>query len=200
MNYSKELKAAKIFNLSSFNNLTDNIFISNQADVNYYSMKRADNNRYRKVKDIQTSNININPTVRIVHLLGENKKYSSYLSFAVEPKDRSTGIAIVSLCNESNAFLCDIRILPLNTLSDIADQEEYSQLLTVNLDRSKFVLKTDITVALTENSEPLYSVDEVDVTVIADLVTQSEVIELKRELEFQGSKLAAHYLQEVLAI
>jgi hypothetical protein len=101
---------------------------------------------------------------------------------------------------EHQTFFCNVRILPLNTLSDIAEPEIDSKLLTVNLEKSKCILKTDITITASNTGEALYAVHDVDVNAISDLVTPAEIVELKRELEFQGAKLIAHYFQEILDI
>ncbi|MCD1116538.1 hypothetical protein [Chryseobacterium turcicum] len=46
----------------------------------------------------------------------------------------------------------------------------------------------------------MYSVHDINLNAITNLVTAGEIIDLKRELEFQGSKLIAHYFQEILSI
>jgi hypothetical protein len=131
----------------------------------------------------------------------KNKRYNGYQSFVIEPKDKSTGITVIMIkLEEQQTFFCNVRILPLSTLSDIAVPEADSRLLTVNLEKSNCILKMDLTITTSNMGEALFSVHDVDVNAIADLVTTSEIVELKRELEFQGSKLIAHYFQEIFSI
>ncbi|MBO6186224.1 MAG: hypothetical protein J6O88_16315 [Chryseobacterium sp.] len=201
MNYSNETKPAKILNLSSLEEVCENLYLIRAEDNAYYSMKKAENNSDRIVFSLQTSDINILPQVRHVICLNKNKKYSSYQSFVIEPKDKSTGIAVIMIkLEEQQTIFCNVKILPFSTLSDIAEPEADSRLLTVNLEKSKCILKIDITITTSNTGEALYSVHDVDVNAISDLVTAGKIIELKRELEFQGSKLIAHYFQEILSI
>lgn len=201
MNYSNEFKPAKILNLRSLEELNDSLYLTRDSDNKYFSMKKPENNVDRVVFKLQTSDINIAPTVRQVVCVNKNKRYNNYQSFVIEPKDNSTGIVVIMIkLEEHQTFFCNVRILPLNTLSDIAEPETDSKLLTVNLEKSKYILKTDITIIASNTGEALYSVHDVDVNAISDLITPSEIVELKRELEFQGSKLIAHYFQEILEI
>lgn len=200
MNYSSETKPAKILNLPSLKELNDSIYLSRNQDNVYFSTKIPANNSDRAVFSLGTSDINIQPIVRQVTCTRGKRPYN-YQSFVIEPKDKATGIAIIMIkLEEHQTFLCNVRILPLNTLSEIADPEAESKLLTVNLEKSKCVLKTDITITASNTGEALYSVHDVDVNAVSDLITPDEIVELKRELEFQGSKLIAHYFQEVLEI
>lgn len=198
MNYSNEIKPAKILNLLSLEELTDRIYLTREPDTRYYSSK-AENNIERQVFYMGTSDINIRPTVRLVSCIKKGKIKDSYKSFVIETKEKSLGIAVVMLRSEDNQnFYCDIRILPLNTLDDIVEVQADSKLLTVNLEKSKLVLKTDITITKSNTGEALYSVHDVDVNAVSDLVTHDEIIQLKRELEFQATKLIAHYFQDAL--
>lgn len=198
MNYSQATKPAKILNLMTLEELTDKFYLTKEPDTRYYSSK-AENNIERKVFYMGTSEINITPTVRFVSCIKNGKRKDSYQSFVIETKEKSTGIAVVMLKSEGGqVFYCDIRILPLNSLNDIVEVEADSKLLTVNLEKSKLVLKTDITITESNTGEALYSVHDVDVNAVSNLVTHAEIIELKRELEFQASKLIAHYFQEAL--
>lgn len=201
MNYSNETKPAKILNLRTLKELNESFYLTRNADSNYFSIKKPENNSDRAVFGLQTSDYNIAPTIRPVICVNKSKRYNSYQCFAVEPKDKSTGIAVIMIKLEDQYnFMCNVRTLPLNSLSDIADPEADTKFLTVNLERSKCVLKTDITITASNTGEPMYAVHDVDVNAINDLVTQSEIVELKRELEFQGAKLIAHYFQEILEI
>ncbi|WP_027381240.1 hypothetical protein [Chryseobacterium daeguense] len=201
MNYSNETKQAKILNLRSLKEINESLYLARNSDSAYFSTKKPENNSDRVVFSLETSNINIQPAVRQVICTNKGKRYNNYQSFVIEPKDKSTGIAVIMIkLEEHQTFFCNVRILPLNTLSDIAEPEIDSKLLTVNLEKSKCILKTDITITASNTGEALYSVHDVDVNGISDLVTQSEIVELKRELEFQGAKLIAHYFQEILEI
>lgn len=207
MNYSTVIKPAKILNLQSLNELNERIYLTKSTDTLYLDTKstepkRTEHNAERFVFNLQTSNINIQPSVRMVNCIGKNgRKYNNYQCFAVEPKDKSTGIAVIIVkLDDPKVFYCNVRILPLNVLSDIAVPDHDSKLLTINLEKSKCVLKTDITIIPSDTGEALYSVHDVDVSAISDMVTPDDVIELKRELEFQVSKLIAHYFQEILNI
>jgi hypothetical protein len=201
MNYSNETKPAKILNFSSLEEVCENLYLTRTNDTNYFSSKKTENNSDRVVFSLQTSDINIAPQVRRVICLNKNKRYNGYQSFVIEPKDKSTGIVVILIKpEEQQTFFCNVRILPFSTLSDIAEPEADSRLLTINLEKSKCILKTDITITESNTGEALYSVHDVDINAIADLVNQSEIIELKRELEFQGSKLIAHFFQEILSI
>ncbi|MBK1897325.1 hypothetical protein [Chryseobacterium paridis] len=200
MNYSIEAKPAKVLNLRTLRELNESLYLTRTDDNAYFSVKKTENNGDRDVFGLQTSNVTIQPTVRPVISM-KGKRTNNYQSFVVEPKDRATGIAVIMVKLEENqTFFCNVRILPLSTLSDIAEPEIDSKLLTINLEKSKCVLKTDITITASNTGEALYSVHDVDVNAIANLVTPEEIIELKRELEFQGSKLMAHYFQEILDI
>jgi hypothetical protein len=201
MNYSNEFKPAKILNLRSLKELNESLYLTRNTDNVYFSVKKPENNSDRAVFGLGTSSINIQPLVRQVICTNKGKRYNNYQSFVIEPKNKSTGIAVIMIkLEEHHTFFCNIRILPLNTLSDIAEPEADSKFLTVNLERSKCILKTDITITASNTGEALYSVHDVDVNAISDLVTPNEIVELKRELEFQGSKLIAHYFQEILDI
>lgn len=201
MNYSNEQKPAKILNLRTLKEINESLYLTKNNDMVYFSVKKPENNSDRVIFALSTSDVNIEPLIRQVICTNKGKRYNNYQSFVVEPKDKSTGIAVIMIKLEENqAFFCNVRILPLNTLSEIAEPETDSRLLTVNLERSKCILKTDITITASNTGEALYSTHDVDVHAISDLVTQSEMVELKRELEFQGTKLIAHYFQEILEI
>jgi hypothetical protein len=201
MNYSNEIKPARILNLRSLQELNENFFLTKNNDNAYFNLKKAEYNAGRFVFSLETSNINVQPAIRQVICTHTKKRYNNYKSFVIEPKDKSTGIAVIMIkLDDPKSFYCNVRILPLSTLSDIAERDNDSILLTVNLEKAKFVLKTDITITPSNTGEPQYSVHDVDVSAISDLVTQSEMVELKRELEFQGSKLIAHYFQGILNI
>ncbi|MEY8760531.1 hypothetical protein [Chryseobacterium tongliaoense] len=201
MSYSNELKPAQILNLRSLQELNESFYLLRESDTAYFSMKKPENNINRAVFTLETSSINIQPTVRLVSCVNKNKKYGSYQSFVVEPKDKSTGITVVMMkLDDPKTFYCNVRILPLNTLNDVADKEADSKILTVNLEKANVILKTDITISPSNAGEAMYSTHDVDVNGISDLVTQSEITELKRELEFQGAKLIAHYCQEILSV
>lgn len=201
MNYSNEQKPAKILNLRTLQEVNESLYLTRTADTAYFSVKKPENNSDRVTFGLTTSDVNIKPLIRQVNCINKGKRYNNYQSFVVEPKDKSTGIAVILIKLEENqVFFCNIRILPLNTLSDIAEPETDSRLLTVNLERSKCILKTDITITASNTGEALYATHDVDVHAISDMITQGEIVELKRELEFQGTKLIAHYFQEILEI
>lgn len=200
MNYSSEIKPAKILNLRSLKELNESVYLTRNSDNVYFSVKKVEHNAERAVFSLGTSSINIQPIVRQVQCT-KGRRSNNYISFAIEPKDKSMGLAVIMIkLEEHHTFFCNVRILPLSTLADIAEPEAESKLLTVNLEKSKCVLKTDITITASNTGEALYSVHDVDVSAISDLVTPDEIVELKRELEFQGSKLIAHYFQEILDI
>ncbi|MFY1046121.1 hypothetical protein [Chryseobacterium sp. GP-SGM7] len=201
MNYSTETKPAKILNFRSLKEINESLLITRSSDAEYFSIKKPENNNDRVSFSLTTSDINIQPVIRQVVCTNKGKRYNNYKSFVIEPKSKSTGIVVIMIkLEEQETFFCNLRILPLNKLSDIADTEVDSKLLTLNLEKSKYILKTDITVTSSNTGEPLYSVHDVDVNATSDLVTQNEIIELKRELEFQGAKLIAHYFQEIVDI
>ncbi|ASK30004.1 hypothetical protein CEY12_07730 [Chryseobacterium sp. T16E-39] len=200
MNYSIEPKPAKVLNLRTLRQINESLYLTRTDDNAYFSVKKTENNSDRDVFGLQTSNVSIQPTIRPV-ISTKGKRTNNYQSFVVEPKDKSTGIVVIMIKLEENqTFFCNVRTLPLSTLADIAEPEMDTKLLTINLEKSKCVLKTDITITASNTGEALYSVHDVDVNAIANLVTPEEIIELKRELEFQGSKLIAHYFQEILDI
>jgi len=201
MNYSSEQKPAKILNLRTLKEVNESLYLKRSSDNAYYSVKKPENNSDRVVFALSTTDVSIEPQIRQVICTNKGKRYNNYQSFVVEPKDRATGIAVIMIKLEENqTFFCNVRILPLNTLSDIAEPETDSRLLTVNLERSKSILKTDITIVPSNTGEALYSTHDVDVNAVSDLITQSELVELKRELEFQGTKLIAHYFYGILEI
>lgn len=201
MNYSNEIKPAQILNVRSLEELNESFFLQRDNDTAYFSIKKPENNLNRVVFSLQTSDINVGPTIRIVNCINKNKKYAAYQSFVVETKNKSTGIAIIMMrLDDNKTFYCNVRILPLNTLNDIADKEADSPILTVNLEKANYILKTDITITPSNTGEAMYSTHDVDVNAVSDLITNAEITELKRELEFQGAKLIAHYTQEILDI
>ncbi|RQO37795.1 hypothetical protein DBR39_12965 [Chryseobacterium sp. KBW03] len=207
MNYSSTTKPAKILNLENLNDLNERLYLTRSSDISYFDTKSADvkkteHNAERAVFNLQTSNINIQPAIRLVNCINRgNKRYNHFQSFVVEPIDRSTGIAVIMVkLDDPKAFYCNVRILPFTTLNEIAVSDLDSKLLTINLEKAKWILKTDITITPSDTGEAQYSVHDVDVAAISELVSQEEIIELKRELEFQASKLIAHYFQEILSI
>lgn len=201
MNYSNDSKPAQILNVRTLEELNECFFLKRDSDTAYFSLKKPENNVNRVVFSLQTSDINVTPTIRLVNCVNKNKKYPLYQSFAIETKDKSTGIAILMLkLDDQKTFYCNVRILPLNTLDDVADREADSPLLTVNLEKANYLLKTDITINPSNTGEAMYSTHEVDVNAISDLISAVEMTELKRELEFQGAQLIAHYCQEILEI
>ena len=207
MNYSSVTKPAKILNLESLNDLNERLYLIKNSEINYLDTKSAEpkkteHNSERFVFNLQTSDINIQPSIRLVNCLNRGgKRYNHFQSFVVEPKDKSTGIAVIMVkLDDPKVFYCNVRILPLTTLNEIAVPDYDSKLLTINLEKSKWTLKTDITITPSDTGEAQYSVYDVDVSAISELVTQDEVVALKRELEFQASKLIAHYFQEILSI
>jgi len=207
MNYSSVTKPAKILNLESLNDLNERLYLIKNSEINYLDTKSAEpkkteHNSERFVFNLQTSDINIQPSIRLVNCLNRGgKRYNHFQSFVVEPKDKSTGIAVIMVkLDDPKVFYCNVRILPLTTLNEIAVPDYDSKLLTINLEKSKWTLKTDITITPSDTGEAQYAVHDVDVSAISELVTQDEVVALKRELEFQASKLIAHYFQEILSI
>ncbi|MGG1921673.1 hypothetical protein [Chryseobacterium sp.] len=207
MNYSSVTKPAKILNLESLDDLNERLYLLKSNEISYLDTKssepkKTENNSERFVFNLQTSDINIQPSLRLVNCIGRGgKRYNHFQSFVVEPKDKSTGIAVIMVkLDDPKVFYCNVRILPLTTLNEIAVPDYDSKLLTINLERSKCVLKADITITPSNTGEAQYSVHDVDVSAISDLVTQDEMVALKRELEFQASKLIAHYFQEILSI
>ncbi|KAB1230803.1 hypothetical protein [Chryseobacterium viscerum] len=207
MNYSSVTKPAKILNLESLNDLNERLYLIKNSEINYLDTKSAEpkkteHNSERFVFNLQTSDINIQPSIRLVNCLNRGgKRYNHFQSFVVEPKDKSTGIAVIMVkLDDPKVFYCNVRILPLTTLNEIVVPDYDSKLLTINLEKSKWTLKTDITITPSDTGEAQYSVHDVDVSAISELVTQDEIVALKRELEFQASKLIAHYFQEILSI
>lgn len=207
MNYSSVTKPAKILNLESLDDLNERLYLLKSNEISYLDTKssepkKTEHNSERFVFNLQTSDINIQPSLRLVNCIGRvGKRYNHFQSFVVEPKDKSTGIAVIMVkLDDPKVFYCNVRILPLTTLNEIAVPDYDSKLLTINLERSKCVLKADITITPSNTGEAQYSVHDVDVSAISDLVTQDEMVALKRELEFQASKLIAHYFQEILSI
>ncbi|MFP8894555.1 hypothetical protein [Chryseobacterium sp. EZn1] len=207
MNYSSVTKPAKILNLESLDDLNERLYLLKSNEISYLDTKssepkKTEHNSERFVFNLQTSDINIQPSLRLVNCIGRGgKRYNHFQSFVVEPKDKSTGIAVIMVkLDDPKVFYCNIRILPLTTLNEIAVPDYDSKLLTINLERSKWILKSDITITPSNTGEAQYSVHDVDVSAISDLVTQDEMVALKRELEFQASKLIAHYFQEILSI
>ncbi|MDR6368902.1 hypothetical protein J2795_000860 [Chryseobacterium bernardetii] len=207
MNYSSVTKPAKILNLESLDDLNERLYLFKNNEISYLDTKstepkKTEHNSERFVFNLQTSDINIQPSLRLVNCIGRGgKRYTHFQSFVVEPKDNSTGIAVIMVkLDDPKVFYCNVRIMPLTTLNEIAVPDYDSKLLTINLERSKCVLKADITITPSNTGEAQYSVHDVDVSPISELVTQDEMIGLKRELEFQASKLIAHYIQEILSI
>ncbi|WP_137905247.1 hypothetical protein [Chryseobacterium sp. 2VB] len=207
MNYSSVTKPAKILNLESLDDLNERLYLLKINEISYLDTKssepkKTEHNSERFVFNLQTSDINIQPSLRLVNCIGRGgKRYNHFQSFVVEPKDKSTGIAVIMVkLDDPKVFYCNVRILPLTTLNEIAVPDYDSKLLTINLERSKCVLKADITITPSNTGEAQYSVHDVDVSAISELVTQDEMVALKRELEFQASKLIAHYFQEILSI
>lgn len=207
MNYSSVTKPAKILNLESLDDLNERLYLLKSNEISYLDTKssepkKTENNSERFVFNLQTSDINLQPSLRLVNCIGRGgKRYNHFQSFVVEPKDKSTGIAVIMVkLDDPKVFYCNVRILPLTTLNEIAVPDYDSKLLTINLERSKCVLKADITITPSNTGEAQYSVHDVDVSAISDLVIQDEMVALKRELEFQASKLIAHYFQEILSI
>lgn len=201
MNYSDEIKPAQILNITPLEELTDRIYLSKDNDYAYFSSKKPENNTTRSVFTLETSDINTQPTIRGVNCINKNKKYASYVSFVIETKEKSKGIVIVLLkLDEAKTFYCNCRILPFNTLNDIAEREFDSKLLTVNLERADAIVKTDITITPSNTGEALYSTHDVDVNSLSELITDGEMTDLRRELEFQGAQLIAHFCQEMLEI
>lgn len=207
MNYSSVTKPAKILNLESLDDLNERLYLLKSNEISYLDTKssepkKTEHNSERFVFNLQTSDINIQPSLRLVNCIGRGgKRYNHFQSFVVEPKDKSTGIAVIMVkLDDPKVFYCNVRILPLTTLNEIAVPDYDSKLLTINLERSKWILKSDITITPSNTGEAQYSVHDVDVSAISDLVTQDEMVALKRELEFQASKLIAHYFQEILSI
>nr|WP_314499110.1 hypothetical protein [uncultured Chryseobacterium sp.] len=201
MNYSSEQKPAKILNLRSLKELENSLDLIRNSDTDYFSRKRPENNYDRVIFSLSTSDVNIQPCIRQVICINKGKRYNDYQSFVIEPKTKSMGIVVIMIkVEEQQSLFCNVRILPFSSLSDIAEPESDSQLLTVNLEKSKCILKTDITIVTSNTGEALYAVHNVDVNAVSNLITRDEIVELKRELEFQGSKLMAHYFQEVLDI
>ena len=199
MSYSNELRPAKILNLPSLKELNESLYLTRNSDTEFFSKKRTENNSGRFTFSLATSDVNIQPVIRQVICSNKVKNYNNYLSFLIEPKIKSMGIVVIMIkLEDKQTLFCNVRILPLSSLSDIAEPENDAQLLTVNLEKSKCILKTDTTIVASNTGEALYAVPDVDLKAISDLVTPNEIVELKRELEFQGSKLIAHYFQEIL--
>ncbi|MDN3692082.1 hypothetical protein QWZ06_07335 [Chryseobacterium tructae] len=146
MNYSSVTKPAKILNLESLSDLNERLYLIRAHDSSYLDTKstdhkKAENNADRFVFNLQTSDINIQPTIRLVNCKSI-RKYTNYQCFVVEPKEKATGIAVVMIkLDDPKSFYCNVRILPLTALSDIAAPESDSKLLTINLEKAKWILK-----------------------------------------------------------
>lgn len=201
MSYSNDLKPAKILNVYSLQELANRIYITRNKDLSYYSQKEQDSNAKRVIFELETSNLDIKPTARIVQVMNKNKKLSGYECFLIEPKAGCKGIAIVMLKEDDNKnFFCNVRILPLTMLSDIATVDTKSDFLTVNTGSVDLILKVDITITPSNTGEALYFTHDVNTGNIENIISNDDILNLKKDLEFHGAKIAAHFCQEILDI
>ncbi|WP_251040489.1 RebB family R body protein [Chryseobacterium sp. ISL-6] len=201
MNHAHEPQPAKMTNLRSLQELSKAFSFQKEQDPAYFSKINPDHNSNRFVFNVQTTEIEAMPTIRLVHCINSNSTSDAYQSFVVEPKDQSTGISVVMMkWDDSKNLHCHIDILPFNSLGDIAEPENDSKILGINIEKSKVVLKMDIEISQSDTDEAMYTVHDVNVNSLEDFVTADEIIELKRMLEFQAAKLIAHYILEVYHI
>ena len=201
MNHVNEPQPAKIEKLRSLQELSKGFSFQKEQDSAYFSRNNPDHNSNRFVFNAQTTEIEAMPTIRLVHCINSNSTSDGYQLFVVEPKDQSTGISVIRMKRDDSKNLsCHIDILPFNSFGDIAEPENDSKILGINTDKSKVVLKMDIEINKSDTDEPMYTVHDVDVNSLEDFVSASEIIELKRILEFQAAKLIAHYILEVYHI
>lgn len=201
MSYSSDLKPAKILNLPILEELANRIYLKKEDDYAYYSMKYQDSNAKRFVFSLATSSIGIEPTIRVVDVIKKNKKFTDYESFAIESGTNASGIAVILIKEDSpKNFFCNIRLLPFSKLSDIADKDTNSEVLTVDLSKAETLLKMDITISPSNTGEAMFSTHDIDPGTISSLITQEQLLRLKKDLEFHGAKIAAHFCQEILNI
>ncbi|WP_452603279.1 hypothetical protein [Pontimicrobium sp. MEBiC06410] len=201
MSYSTDLKPAKILNQLPLEDLANRLYLKRDDDTAYYSFKNTDNNTNRYVFTQETANINIKPTIRNVQVINKNKKYNTYDSFVIESQNGSTGIVVVMIKKEdSKNFFCNVRILPLNTLNDIAETNTDSKLLTVNIGNVDVLLKMDITITPSNTGEALYLTHDVNTGNISQFINEDQILQLTKDLEYNGAKISAHFCQEVLDI
>ena len=201
MSYSNDLKPAKILNLPNLIELANRIYLTRNSDVTYYSQKEPGSNAQRYVFGLETSDIDVKPTARIVQVINKNKKYTGYESFLIEPKSGCKGIAIVMIKEDDNKnFFCNVRTLPLTQLKDIVAVDTKSDTLTVNLGSVDLIIKVDVTITPSNTGEALYFTHDVSVGDVAQFISPDEILTLTKDLEFHGAKIAAHFCQEMLDI
>lgn len=96
--------------------------------------------------------------IRQVICNNKGKSCNNYLSFVIEPKIKSIGIVVIMIKLENQqTLLCNVKILPFSSLSDIAEPKNVAQLLMVNLEKSKRIMKTDIKIVSSETGEAFYA-------------------------------------------
>ena len=200
MPYSNYPKPAKIFSQPRLKDLANQIYLKRENDIVNYSEKNTDNNSNRFRFDMLTANIDIEPSIRIVNIVNRNKNYTSYNSFAIN-YNGAKGVAVVlTKKDDSSNFLCNVRIMPLVNLSDLVVKGADSQLVTIDLEKVNLILKMDITISQSDAGEAHYNTHDIDTGNISEFITDNEILTLKKELEFYGAKIAAHYCQEWLEI
>ena len=79
MNYSSVTKPAKILNLESLNDLNERLYLIKNSEINYLDTKstepkKTEHNSERFVFNLQTSDINIQPSIRLVNCLNRGGK------------------------------------------------------------------------------------------------------------------------------
>lgn len=208
MNYTSEKKPAKILQLPRLVELTNRIYLSREEDFSNYSFKHQDSNANRYVFSLETADIDLKPTIRIVHV--KNKRHTGQQSFVIEPQHDCRGVVVMTIKEDKdhNEFHCNIRILPYTKLNTIADKEQKEgphktglhDILTVNLPKDEPILKLDITVSPSNTGEALYTIHDLDIKQIEDRISKDEALQLKKDLELHGAKIVAHFWQEVIEI
>ncbi|WP_228409816.1 RebB family R body protein [Chryseobacterium sp. T16E-39] len=198
MNHAHQPQSAKISNLLYLRELNKGFSFQKEKDTPYFSKNDPQNNNNRFVFNLETSEIEAKPTIRLVHYINNNGQHNTYPAFVIELKAQSVGIAIVQMKNdESKNLHCHIDILPFNSLIDIAEPEHGSKILGVDTRKARIVLKMDIMISQSETGEALYDVHDVDVQSLEGLITSDEITDLKNKLESPTAKFIAHYIHEV---
>ncbi len=201
MRHSIDFIPAKILNQLPIEDLANRTYLKRQNDTANYSFKTTENNVNRYIFTLETSNINIKPTIRAVEAVNKNRKYKGYDSFVIESQSGNTGIVVVMIKKEdSKTFFCNVRILPLSTLNDVANPEADSKLLTVNFSNVDLLLKMDITITPSNTGEAMYLTHDIDTGNISRFINDDQILQLTKDLEYNGAKISAHFCQEILEI
>lgn len=203
--YAMTFKPAKVLGYPTIDTLENDIYLSEQKEdydsngnqmfyENVHGTQQSNEVDLKSIYTLQTSDPDVNPTVRAVAV----KSKSTYSNcFLVEEKLNARGVYLVMLKEESEAqVFCNVRMLPYDTVSDLISDTQ-GPIVEIVLPK-KNIAKLNITLEASSTGEVLYRTHKTEVNF--ESLTEDQIIEIKRNLEFKAAQFVASYCSQYVDI